>query len=199
MDQIILASGSPRRQDILRQMGIRFTVSPQDVDETFEGLSAGAEAMRLAEKKVRACIAAFETESGAGSADHAWILGADTFIEFEGGFLGKAADRDSAREMLQRLSGRTHEVLTGIALNVPGKGVESTCCITEVRFSELADDEIEWYLDTEEWRGVAAAYRIQEKASVFIESITGSWSNVMGLPINTFYGMLRANKFNFRS
>ena len=195
MDTIILASGSPRRQEILKQMGLEFTVSPQDVDESFAGMTAEQEAERLAADKVRSCICS--------SGDDNWILGADTFIVHEGNFIGKPENRDEAREMLEAFSGRTHEVITGLALNVPGRNpgdrLLTTSCRTLVTFSPLSADEIEWYLDTGEWRGVAAAYRIQEKAAVFIESISGSWSNVMGLPINTFYGMLRANNFNFRT
>ncbi len=195
MNGFILASASPRRQEILSRMGITFTVRPQDVDENFEGLPASEEAVRIAVKKVSACI-----DDGCGSA--CWILGADTFIDFDGELIGKPQNRSSAFAMLKRLSGRTHSVITGLALNIPGENepnIATSWCRTDVTFSILENDEIEWYLDTDEWKGAAAAYRIQEKGAFFVNSITGSYSNVMGLPINTFYGMLRANNYNFRN
>ncbi|MDC7225625.1 MAG: Maf family protein [Spirochaetales bacterium] len=205
--EIILASGSPRRQDILKQMGLRYTVEPQDVDESFAGMTAENEARRLAAKKVQTCIDNRWPVSGRENPLGDWILGADTFIVYKGLFMGKPADRSDARRMLKLLADNTHTVITGLALNIAcdiaprdGKPLMTTAvCRTEVTFAPMSDDEIEWYLDTDEWRDVAAAYRIQEKAAMFISSIQGSWSNVMGLPINTFYGMLRANNFNFRS
>ena len=196
MQKLILASNSPRRKEILTRLGLEFSVCPQDVDESFEGLSSEDEAMRLSEKKVRACI-----ESGSCGKDDIskiWILGADTFIECEGSLIGKPADRMSARIMLEQLSGNTHTVITGLSLQVPETGILSTICRTDVTFAPITTEEISWYLDTEEWQGAAAAYRIQEKGAVFVDSISGSYSNVMGLPINTFYGMLRTNNFNFR-
>ena len=194
MENIILASASPRRQDILRRMGLKFTVSPQDVDESFTGISADEEAVRLAAKKVQACM----DTCGNGK----WILGADTFIVHNGSFMGKAGTTEEARDMLKSLSDKTHEVITGLALNVPGTKssiISTAFCRTLVTFASLSDDEIDWYISTGEWQGAAAAYRIQERGEVFIKSVTGSYSNVMGLPINTFYGMLRSNNYIFRT
>lgn len=193
MNTLILASGSPRRLEILTQMGLEFEVRPQDVDETFTGRAPADEAMHLAEKKALSYLSA----EPAGKAQ--WVLAADTFISFEEKLMGKAETRKNAAEMLQMLSGRTHQVVTGLALNVPAKGIRTSHCITDVTFAEMSNDEIQWYLDTDEWIGAAAAYRIQEKGALFVESISGSYSNVMGLPINAFYGMLVTDKFNFRN
>ncbi|MBI9108119.1 MAG: septum formation protein Maf [Spirochaetales bacterium] len=193
MEKLILASASLRRQEILMQMGLEFDIRPQDVDETFTGLAPADEAVLLAKKKTAAFLAG--KPSGAAK----WVLGADTFIEIDGEYLGKPETREEAGEMLKRLSGLTHQVITGIALNVPEKGIKTAACLTAVTFSPMSASEIDWYLDQNEWQGVAAAYRIQEKGALFISSINGSYSNVMGLPINTFYGMLISDKFNFRT
>lgn len=193
MEKIILASGSPRRRELLSRMGIPFIVKPQEVDETFNDSVPESEAVRLADKKVRACLA--QGESG-------WILGADTFIFFNECLIGKPESADRAREMLRNLSGQTHRVYTGLALHVPEHGspgqIVTEYCCTEVRFSLLDEEEIEQYIDCGEWRGAAGAYRIQESGEILVESISGSYSNVMGLPINTFYGMLKTNNYNFR-
>ncbi len=191
-ETIIIASASPRRHDILRQMGLKFEAKPQNVDETFTGRAPEDEAVHLAEKKALSCL---ESEK---EASMRWLIAADTFIAADNILLGKPNNRTEARRMLEILSGKTHRVITGLALGVPGKKIQTACCTTEVKFSLISDAEIDWYLDTGEWKGAAAAYRIQEKGAVFVESISGSYSNVMGLPINTIYGMLRANNFNFR-
>lgn len=188
MDTLILASASPRRQEILKQMGLVFTIQPQDVDETFKGLAADTEAIRLAKMKVSACL-----EPGK------WILGADTFIVYKNNFIGKPSVRADAYRMIKELSGNTHTVITGLALHIPSGKIQTAACLTEVTFATMSSAEIEWYLDQNEWQGAAAAYRVQQKGAMFIESISGSYSNVMGLPINAFYGMLSTNNYNFRT
>ncbi len=195
MDRLILASASPRRKEILTRLGFNFEVKPQDTDEAFSGLSPAEEAVKIASEKAAACVSA----EGPGR----WVLGADTFVLSGNEYMIKPENRTDAKRMITKLSGSTHTVVTGLALNVPnheGAGsIDTAVCLTEVTFAPMSPDEIEWYLDTLEWQGVAAAYRIQEKGALFIESISGSYSNVMGLPINTFYGMLRSNNFNFRN
>ena len=198
MDRIILASASPRRRDILRQMGIAFSLSPQDVDESFSGLPAAGEAVRIAVLKVEKCLGGSVMKPDTGD-EKKWVLGADTFIELDGSYLGKPADREEASSMLRMLSGRTHKVITGLALHTPSGKIETSHCVTGVSFSRMSNEEIEWYLEQDEWQGAAAAYRVQEKGAVFIERLDGSFSNVMGLPINTFYGMLIAANYNFRA
>jgi len=197
MNKLILASGSPRRQEILSRLGFEYEIKPQDVDESFKGLPAVDEALRLAEKKVLSCIETVKT------GPDEWILGADTFIILNNSFLGKPADRMDAKNMLNLLSGTSHEVITGLALHIPvsdgSSYISTSACSTTVNFAPMSNNEIEWYLDQNEWIDVAAAYRIQEKGALFIESISGSYSNVMGLPINTFYGILSSNNFKFRT
>ena len=193
MDKIILASASPRRQQLLSQMGLPFDVRPQHIDETFTGLPPADEAMLIAKRKAEARL------DEAPSDRDRWVLAADTFVVLGGDYLGKPADRSDAGKMLRMLAGNTHQVVTGLALNAPGRGIITECCVTDVVFCSMSDSEVEWYLDQNEWEGVAASYRIQEKAACFISSVSGSYSNVMGLPINTFYGMLRAENFNFRN
>ncbi len=191
MEKLILASASPRRIELLKQMGLTFTTAPQDADETFTGKSAAEEAVIIAARKVDSYIrsSSFSSEQ--------WILGADTFVVLGDRFIGKPVNRAGAEEMLQSLQGQTHTVITGLALKAPSKEIQTEICETEVTFSPMSEAEIDWYLDQNEWQGVAASYRIQEKGACFIASVKGSYSNVMGLPINTFYGMLIANNFNF--
>jgi septum formation protein len=192
METLILASASPRRVEILKQMGLDFEIHPQHVDETFTGRPPAEEAVYLAEKKALSFLSKdFEGETH-------WVLSADTFVILDNELLGKSENCAGARRMLQMLSGRTHQVITGLALNVPQKGIKTASCLTDVTFSSMSDDEIDWYLNQNEWQGAAASYRIQEKGALFITSLTGSYSNVMGLPINTFYGMLMSENFNFR-
>jgi len=193
MGKIILASASPRRQEILNQMGIEYDIMPQDVDESFKGLPPADEAAGIAVKKVNSCLNSLDSSSDP------WILGADTFVVLGEEYLGKPSNRSEAGKMLQMLSGQTHQVITGLALNVPAQGIKTASCFTDVTFSPMSESEIQWYLNQNEWLGVAASYRIQEKGALFVSSVRGSYSNVMGLPINAFYGMLVSHKFNFRT
>ncbi|MDC7127304.1 MAG: Maf family protein [Spirochaetales bacterium] len=188
MNEIILASASPRRQELVKQMGLNCIILPQNVDETFESYNAEEEAVRIAQKKAESC-----------KISDRWVFAADTFIEQDGKLIGKPSNREEAKIMLQNFSGCTHSVITGLALKAPLRTIQTAICRTDVIFTEMTNDEIDWYLNTEEWKGVAGAYRIQGKGAFFIESLKGSYSNVMGLPIRTFYGMLKSNNFNFRS
>ncbi|MCK5674443.1 MAG: Maf-like protein, partial [Spirochaetales bacterium] len=119
------------------------------------------------------------------------ILGADTCINLDGKIIGKPNGRTEAEELLKSFSGRIHQVVTGLTLynGKTGFFVQEKS-ITDVIFAKLRTKEIEWYLGTMEWEGVAGGYRIQEKGSLLINSISGSWYNVMGLPIRVFYGMV---------
>jgi septum formation protein len=193
MDRIILASASPRRSEILKQMGLTFINAPQHVDETFSGLKAEEEAVAIALKKTVSCL------SESDGNNNYYVLGADTFIILENRFIGKPGGTIEAETMLEDLSGKTHEVITGLALHVPAGGIRNAVCRSEVEFERMSSTEIKWYVSTGEWRGAAGAYRIQQKGALFIKSVRGSYSNIMGLPINTFYGMLRAENFNFQT
>ena len=129
-----------------------------------------------------------------------WILGVDTVVEFEGRIFGKPVDREQARQMLSDLSGRTHRVLSGLAL-LPRRDSEwvERSCISQVTFRSLAVEEIGAYLKTGEWHGAAGAYRIQETGAILVDSIKGSYSNIVGLPLSLFYGMLRSAGYPFQS
>ncbi len=197
MPEIILASGSLQRKKILEQIRVPYTVVIPEVDESrFRSQNPVTMAETLAVEKARKAAGFLDNQQ--------WIFGFDTVIDFEGSIIGKPENRKSAKSILERLSGRIHRVLTGIAL-LPGAGkpIDVDSCISMVHFRKLEQDEIEYYLDTNEWVDAAGAYRIQERGEFLVDSIEGSYSNIVGLPICLFYGMLRKADFpweqlNFR-
>jgi septum formation protein len=126
--------------------------------------------------------------------DYEWIAGFDTVVELDNNILGKPKSRDEANHMLHGISGKTHKVHTGVAIAHPS-GISTEICTTYVTFNKMTDNEIEFYLDTCEWNGAAGGYRIQERGAFYIKRIKGSFSNVVGLPISLFYGMLC--RYNF--
>jgi septum formation protein len=193
VDTIILASGSPRRHDLLARVKIPFKVISPNLSEDFsphdsiEDIVAG-----IARKKVETVLELFKAESPR------WVLGADTVVEVDGKVLGKPGGPEEAESMLKRLSGAVHRVFTGLALCVEKNRaleIESVC--TQVKFRAMDPEEIHFYVESGEWTGAAGAYRIQERGSFFIEWIKGSYSNVVGLPLEAFYGMLKRNSFKF--
>lgn len=193
MEPIILASASPRRRELLHHMRIPFKVIPPKIDESV--LMARADkkiAVEIALKKVEAILAA------PGKEPPRWILAADTIIEIGGKIIGKPDGIGQAKDYLRLLSGRIHRVHTGIAL-LPeeGKPIAQKLCTTKVKFRLMSDSEIEFYLDSGEWNGAAGAYRIQERGAFFIEWVHGSYSNVIGLPVETVYRMLLENGYLF--
>ena len=193
MEPIILASGSLRRQDYFKLMGLPFKIMPARINEEADGIKDPEKAVKdRAKRKVNHVI---DTLAGRLPL---WICGADTIIYVDGEIFGKPKDRDDAKRMLLRLSGQEHTVWSAIAL-YNGKKKKTDCrsvsCI--VSFAELSDKEIEWYLDTGEWQEVAGSYRIQGLASLFIKSIQGSPSTVVGLPLYDFYVMLRNNGYQY--
>jgi septum formation protein len=179
---LVLASASPRRADLLRAAGIPFTVEIADVDESPRpGEPAETYVVRIAREK-----AAVVSCRKSGNP----ILGADTTVVIDGLILGKPSDGEEARAMLERLSGRVHEVLTGVALRTGADEWTAVEC-TRVRFLPMDTDEITWYVASGEPDGKAGAYAIQGLASRFIECIEGSYTNVVGLPVATVCGLLR--------
>lgn len=188
---LYLASASPRRKELLERMGITLSIHPQDVDETFLSSHPRREARRLARLKAEALRETLEGGEGA------WILGADTFLIFRGRLLGKPADREGAGKMLRELSGRRHKVITGLALQIPRKGMKTWTITTPVVFHRFSPRDIEWYLDTVEWEDAAGAYKIQGAGACLVRKIIGSYPNVMGLPIDSLYGILRRYNFPF--
>ncbi len=188
---VVLASTSPRRAELLRQIGIPYRIMPVRTDERlFADLPAGERTIRLAEEKVAALL------EGYPGADFPWVIGADTLLEFEGSTIGKPASRQEAEEFLHLLAGATHRAVTGVAVRNGTTGsLVSDYSVTEVSMAPLTEAEIQWYLDTEEWDGVAGAYRIQEKGACLIEHISGCYSAVVGLPLRLIYGMLMNNGY----
>lgn len=175
--EVVLASASPRRQELLRQVGVPFVVDPSDADERIPADWAIAEiAQRLAERKAQ--------DVAARHADADVVIGADTIVVLENTVLGKPRDAAEAAEMLARLSGRTHEVYTGYALVAPRRAqrIAGVTC-TRVRFRDLDDGEIARYVATQEPMDKAGAYAIQGLASLFVEAIEGDYFNIVGLPI----------------
>ncbi len=178
---IILASASPRRARILRELGVSFRVVVSDVDESLSPGEDGAEAAeRLARAKAQA-VARREALP---------VLAADTVVLCSGDVLGKPANGEEARAMLRRLAARTHEVVTGLCLVVDGF-VRSTRETTEVRFAALSDEEIDWYVATGEPLDKAGAYHIDGRGGLFIEGVRGSPSNVAGLPLRSLFNLAR--------
>ncbi len=182
---LVLASGSPRRAELLTAAGVAFEAISTGVDETpFDGESAEAHVRRLAEAKARAA---------AIRRPHAVVIGADTVVVVAGRMLGKPRDEAEAGAMLRALSGREHYVVTGVALVDDGVArVEVDT--TRVRFAPLTDEDIEWYVASGEPMDKAGAYAIQGLASRFVESIGGSYSNVVGLPVALVWRMLRKSR-----
>lgn len=188
--KLILASSSPRRAEILRNAGFDFEVLPADVDESQRhGEYATNFVRRLAEEKARAAARLVAAKSHDGSAI---IVAADTVLELEGEVLGKPSSAENARAMLRRLSGRTHEVLTGLAV-LPVSGFRFRVVVesTRVTFTPLSDSEIEAYIQSGEPFDKAGAYAIQGRGGRFITRIEGCYFNVMGLPLARLYAILR--------
>jgi len=188
--RISLASASPQRLAMLSDLGFPLLQRPQHIDESLLSDRIDEEALRLARLKAESCLL---------GADHGrWILGVDTLVGIGSRILGKPANRKEARETLHALQGARHAVWSGIALlDAEGQRTAVTAVSTQVEFSPMTADEIEWYLDTGEWDGAAGAYRIQGRGGMFIRALKGSYHNVVGLPIHTFYGMLRSFNYPF--
>jgi septum formation protein len=172
--RLVLASASPRRLEMLGRLGLHFDMAPAHVDETIlPGEDAGAAAQRLAGIKAAAVSAAYP-----GAA----ILAADTLVTTDGRILGKPEDDGQAKDMLQFLSGREHRVVTGFCLRADGQ-VDSGQAETKVRFRKLSTAEIEAYVATGEPRDKAGAYAVQGSGAALVEAVSGSYTNVVGLPL----------------
>ena len=187
MLKLILASVSPRRAEILRNAGIQFEICRAGVDESPRGNELpGDYVRRLALAK--ALSAAKDNRDGA---DPPLILGADTVVVVDGEILGKPASPDDARRMLRRLSGKIHEVHTGLALLWSGSKRSVVEEITQVHFAALTDREIEEYIASSEPFDKAGAYAIQGLGGRYVTRIEGCYFNVMGLPLARLYSLLR--------
>lgn len=172
----ILASASPRRIELLRLMGLDFTVMPSGADENFrQGESPPVHTLRLSADKAGLIAAAHP-----GS----WVLGADTIVVIDGAVLGKPADPEEARRMLKKLSARAHKVFTGFTLaRQEAQITVSEVVEATVIFRTIPEDEMEWYINSPEPYDKAGAYAVQGRGAFFIKEIRGSYTNVMGLPL----------------
>lgn len=210
---IHLYSSSPRRLELMKKLDIPFDMIPSDADESIPGDTSPQESVIQ--------IAARKLEVGLrGNPKHfvSWGIAADTLVEGSGRLLGKPSNAEEAAMMLSELSGRTHNVHTGLVVYAPfpsneksllpkdadkrpkesldsilsnGFGtLRSLCHTTEVTFRALLKDEIQSYIHSGEWQGAAGAYRIQDKGAVLIDRINGLWSTVVGLPLGPLYGIL---------
>ena len=173
---LVLASASPRRRDLLAQVGIvPDQVDPSDIDETpLKDETARRLALRLAREKA---------QSAALRHPDAFVIGADTVVAVGRRLLPKAESEGEARACLQLLSGRAHQVLTGVAVAAPGGRLATRLSETRLHMKRLTRDEIDVYIDSGEWRGKAGGYGIQGRAGGFILDLSGSYTGVVGLPL----------------
>lgn len=175
--QLILASQSPRRRQLLEQVGVAYRVLPVNVEEVpVDGAAPAEEVVRWAREKARAGATA------AGETGGVPVLGADTAIAHRGRLLGKPGDRRQARQYLSELGGDSHEVLSGVAV-CDGERTETALSRTRVSLAPLDEAAIEAYLNTDEPLDKAGAYAIQGRGALFVREIAGSYSAVMGLPL----------------
>lgn len=172
--RLVLASGSPRRRELLLGLGLSFTVRPADVDETpRQREDPAGYVVRLAEEKAAAITRPGEL-----------VLAADTTVVLDGEILGKPADVEDAHRMLGKIAGREHEVLSGVALWEASRGARAAALErTRVKMAPLSSEEICWYVETGEPMDKAGSYAVQGLGSMFVQEVFGSYTNVVGLPI----------------
>jgi septum formation protein len=176
--RLVLASRSPQRRAILESLGVAFEVRPVDVIEEDEGAPVAV----AAENALRKALA------GKARPEEV-VLGVDTIVVTGLEIWGKPPNEEAARETLRRLAGRTHRVISGVALVDEGGAVRADEAVTEVTFRTLDDAMIEWYLGSGEWDGRAGGYAIQGRGGALVERIDGDYLNVVGLPVGTLLGL----------
>ena len=185
--KLILASGSPRRRQLLTQLGISFDVLVSDIDETpHPGESPKAYVERLSLEQA-------SNIAGRPEVHESVILAADTTVVLEGNILGKPESKEHGIEMLMALSGTTHLVLTGVSvMSAPEATTETLSVETEVQFKTLTTQEAEWYWETGEPKDKAGSYGLQGIGAAFVTTLNGSYSNVIGFPLSETVDLLRA-------
>lgn len=183
---IVLASGSPRRQELLKRIIEDFQIEVSNFDESSIGFTGDIDkyVCELAEGKARDVLHKFQDES--------IIIGCDTVVYLNGKILGKPSNREEAIKMLKDLSGKTHQVYSGLTMinNRTNKILKKSIC-TEVKFTELSDNMILKYVESGQSDGKAGAYGIQDGGAIFVESINGCYYNVVGFSLNTVFLLLR--------
>jgi septum formation protein len=183
ISSLVLASGSPRRAEILTTLGIPFEIDVSRVPETIRAGESGEQAaMRLAAEKA-AEVAARRPGR--------WVLAADTLVLLDGEILGKPSDELDAARMLRMLAGREHRVITAVALRREGDPAREIVEQSRVSIAPMTEEEVLWYLATREPMDKAGAYAVQGLGARFIERISGSYTNVMGLPARSVYRLMR--------
>lgn len=203
--KIILASNSIYRKSVLSDLQIPFYVLPSNADENTDGIETLEDVpLILAERKARAVAKSLsefsnnsiKNEQIAEAQNCDLILAADTVLLFENKIIGKQATIEQAKKCLQQLNGKSHKVISALALlNRKNSKLTYRKNTTIVTFKSLKDKEIDCYLKTGEWQGAAGAYRIQQKGAFFVEKIEGSFTSVAGLPISELYDMLLAQGY----
>ena len=181
--KVILASASPRRQALLQQIGITPLVCPADFAE---GSGTASQAQEVALHNAAGKCAAVAAKMG----DELPVIAADTIVVIDNVILGKPQDAAAAKAMLQRLSGRTHQVMTGVAVRYKGQQM-SEVCVTDVSFRQLTADEIDAYIATGEPMDKAGAYGIQGRFAAYVDGIEGDYNNVVGLPVSAVWQELK--------
>jgi len=187
----VLASASPRRDEILRQLGLLFEVDPCRDPEPLKNRSESPSGYVRRVSRLKATAVAIRHQNSR-------IIAADTVVVVGEAILGKPSSRDEAKYMLRRLRGRRHEVMTGLCLvtaDEPRRVYSSVTC-SSVYFRRMTDDDIDWYLNTEEYRDKAGAYGIQRFASLFIKRVEGCYFNIVGFPVSEFASLCRRAKID---
>jgi septum formation protein len=186
---LVLASSSPRRRELLGALGLRFTVRAVDLDETpLAGEDPRDTVLRLARAKAAATAHPGEL-----------VLAADTDVVIDGELLGKPRDREDARRMLGKIAGREHTVLTGVALEEPGRDRRAAeVASSRVRMASLSPAEVGWYVATGEPLDKAGSYAVQGLGALFVEEVHGNYTNVVGLPIPLVYRLFREMGYDLR-
>jgi septum formation protein len=186
--RIILASKSPRRKEILENLGLKFDILVADADERSDESDPRRRVAELASVKGRAVLDAVQDKKDV------LLIASDTLVYAEGEFLGKPKSKDDARRMIEMLSGKAHSVVSGVYLYCNGKEV-SAADETKVVFDKMSADEIENYISSEEPYDKAGGYAVQGLASLYISGLEGDYFNVVGLPVNLTYKLLK-KEFN---
>ncbi len=185
--RLILASASPRRSALLSQIGLTFEIFPSEIEEPLPNKN-------LSPEKVTQKLAKLKARTVAERYTEGVVIGADTLVVFKKELLGKPKNREDAKSMLSRLSGKTHRVITGVTLIDVKKKTETTWSeVTKVCFRELCADEIDNYIQSGEAEDKAGAYGIQGRGAAFVKRINGCYFNVVGLPLASFVEKLADN------
>lgn len=193
--RFVLASASPRRHELIKYLGLPFEIVPSLFEESMDTQMTPSQLVEnLAQEKAKEV---FERLASSPSASNLLVLGADTIVALDGQFLGKPANEQQAFEMLKKLSGRCHEVHTGVAAMIGHPGSKKrwdchkTSDVSRVYFRTLSEDEIEYYIKTKEPMDKAGAYALQGIGSAFVERIDGCFTNIIGLPVPKVVALLR--------